>query len=215
MRASLEQEYTAPPAPRCLNRNAFLRDEMSYQDIWQQLILLMVAYARGLQYWAEKLNSLESPDLCPLPGSVVELRETVWEHVTFTNWDVLWVLGAVHLGATSLWPQTTLFSQVLSLPLEGQDFMEAATHTPSPVADEDVARCTTPLSGMEKENWYLLVITASVKQLSLGPGSDNPKGSTTDSPSGSTFQNPHMAAVFSGLTRAVSYGGATVKEWVG
>ena len=56
MRAFLEQEYTAPPTPKCLNRNAFLPDELSYQDIWQQPTLLTVAYARGLQYWAEKLN---------------------------------------------------------------------------------------------------------------------------------------------------------------
>ena len=93
-----------PPAPKCLNRNAFLPDELSYQDIWQQPILLMVAYAWGLQYWVEKLNLPESPDLCPLAGSVVELRETVQEHVTFTNWDVLWRLGEVHMGAMSWWP---------------------------------------------------------------------------------------------------------------
>ena len=93
----------------------------------------MVAYARGLQYWEEKLNLLESPDLSPLAGSVVELRETVQEHVTFTNWDVVWGLGAIHLGSTSWWPQTTLFSHVLSLPVEGQDFMETTTHTTSPL----------------------------------------------------------------------------------
>ena len=86
MRTSLEQEYTAPPTPKCLNRNAFLPDELSYQDIWQQLVLLMVAYARSLQYWAEKLNPPKSPDLCPLAGSVVELRETVQEHVTAVEW---------------------------------------------------------------------------------------------------------------------------------
>ena len=172
----------------------------------------MVAYTRGLQYWVEKLNQLESPDLHPLAGSVVELRETVWEHVTFTNWDVLRGMGAVHLGATNQWPQTTLFSWVLSLLVEGQDFMEATTHTASPIADEDEARCTTPPSGTERENWYLLLITASAEQLSLGPSSNNPKRSTTDSHGGNTFQNPWMAAIFSGLARAVSYGGATMKE---
>ena len=31
MRASLGQEYTMPPAPKCLSRNAFLPDELSYQ----------------------------------------------------------------------------------------------------------------------------------------------------------------------------------------
>ena len=150
MRAFLEQEYTVPPTPKCLNRNAFLLDELSYQDIWQQLILLMVAYARNLQYWVEKLNLPRSPDLCPLAGSAVELRETVREHVTFNHWDVVQGLGAIHLGSTSQWPQTTLFSHMLSLPVEGQDFMETTTHTTSPVAEEDVTRCTTPPSGTER-----------------------------------------------------------------
>ena len=167
----------------------------------------------GLQYWAEELNLPENPDLCPLAGSVVELRETVEEHVTFTNGDVLQGLGVVYPGATNQWPQATLFSQVLSLLVAEQDFTEATIHTASPaVADVDTARCTTPPSGMEGENWYLLIITASVEQLSLGPSSDNPERSTTDSPRGNTFQNPWMAAIFSESTRVVSYRGATVKE---
>ena len=33
MRALLEQGYTAPPAPKCLDSNAFLPDELSYQDV--------------------------------------------------------------------------------------------------------------------------------------------------------------------------------------
>ena len=90
--------------------------------------------------------------------------------------------------------------------------METTTHTTSPIADEDVARCTTLPSGTERENQYLLVITASIGQLSLGSSGDNPERSTTDLHSGNTFQNPQMAAIFSGSTRAVSYGGATVKE---
>ena len=98
---------------------------------------------------------------------------------------------------------------MLPLPVEGQDFMENTTDTTSPIADEDAAGCTSPPSGTEGENWYLLVITASVGQLSLGPGSNNPERSTTDSPSGNMFQNRQIAAIFSGLTRAVSYGGTT------
>ena len=77
MRASLNQQHSMPPAPKCLSRNAFISDELSYQDIHQQLTLLMIAYARGLQYWAEKLNPPRSPDLCPLVGNVVELREAM------------------------------------------------------------------------------------------------------------------------------------------
>ena len=136
MRAIPGQEYTVLPAPKCLNRNTFLLDKLSYQDVWQQPVLLTVTYARGLQYWAEKHNLLESPDFHPLVGGAVELREAVrehvtftnwdvlWglkagavelreavrEHVTFTNWDVLWGLGAVNPGATDQWPQTSMFS---------------------------------------------------------------------------------------------------------
>ena len=77
MRPSLKQQYTTPPAPKCLSRNAFIPGELSYKDIHQQLTLLMVAYTRGLQYWVEKLNPPRNQDLCPLAGSVVELRETM------------------------------------------------------------------------------------------------------------------------------------------
>ena len=90
--------------------------------------------------------------------------------------------------------------------------METTTHTTSPIVEEDMTRCITPPSRTERENWYLLVITASVGQLNLGPSSDNPERSTTDPHDENTFQNPQMAATFSGSTRAVSYGGATVKE---
>ena len=122
----------------------------------------MVTYAKGLQYWGEKLNLPESPNLCPLVGSALDLRETVQEHVTFTNWDVLQGLGVIHQGATNQRPQTTLFSQVLSLPVGEQDFMEVTTNTASPfVADMDTARCTTHcLEWKEKTGtcWLLLLL---------------------------------------------------------
>ena len=205
IRAFLEQEYTVPPTPKCLNRNAFLLDELSYQDIWQQQTLLMIAYTRGLQYWAEKLNLPRSLDLCPLAASVVELMEMVQEYVTFNHWDVV-------QGSISWWPQTTLFSHVLSLLVEGLDFMEATTHTASPIAEEDLTRCTTPPSETERESWYLLVITASVGQLNLGPSSNNCERSTADPCDDNIFQNPWMAAMFSGCTRAISFRGATVRS---
>ena len=50
------QEYTAPSAPKCLTRNMFLPDDPSYQDIWQQPLLLTMAYTWVLQYWAEKFR---------------------------------------------------------------------------------------------------------------------------------------------------------------
>ena len=119
----------------------------------------------------------------------------------------------VHPGATSQWPQTTLFSQVLLALVNELDFTEATTHTAPPVvANVDMARCTIPPFGTERENHYLLVITTSIGQLSLGPNGNNPKRSPNDSPRGNTFQNPWMAAVFSGSTRVVGHRGATMKE---
>ena len=132
--------------------------------------------------------------------------------VTFNHWDVVQGLGVIHLGSTSRWPQTTLFSHMLSPPVAGQDFMETTTVTASPIAEEDVTRCTTPLSGTERENRYLLVVTASVGQLNLGPSGNNHERSTADPHDENTFWNPQMAATFSGSTRSASYGGTTVKE---
>ena len=101
---------------------------------------------------------------------------------------------------------------MLSLPVEEQDFMETTTHTTSPIAEEDATRCTNPLSGTERENQYLLVITASVGQLNLGPSGNNPERSRTDAHDENTFWNPWMAATFPGSTGAINYGSTTVKE---
>ena len=130
------------------------------------------------------------------------------EHVTFNHWDVVYGLGAIHLGSTSWWPQTTLFSHVLSSPVERQDFMETTNHTISSAAEEDTTRCTTLPSRAEKDNRYLLVITASVGQLNLGPRGDGPERSRAEY----TFQNLQMAAAFPGPTRTISYEDTTVKE---
>ena len=205
MKASPNQLYTVPSAPKCLSRNAFILDELSYQDVHQQPTLLKVTYTRGLQYWAEKLNLPRNPDLCPLVGSVVELRETMQEHVTFNHWDVVQGLGAIHLGSTSQWLQATLFSCILRLPVEGQDFMEATTQSNT---EEDKVGCTTPLPRTEGENQYLFVVTASVGQLNLGPHSDGLEGSRAEN----TFQNPRIATMFPGSTKAISYEGAIIKE---
>ena len=168
----------------------------------------MVTYARGLQYLAEKLNPPRSPDLHPLVGSIVELRGTVQEHVTFNYWDVVQGLGAILLGSMSHWPQTTLFICILRPPVEGQDFTEATTPTTPSTAKKDMTGCTTLPPTTERENWYLFVVTASVGQLNLGPNGNGPKGSRAEN----TFQNPRMATTFPGSTKAISYEGTTIKE---
>ena len=144
----------------------------------QQPFLLTLAYARGLQYWAEMLIPLEDPNFCPLAGSVVELREMVKKHIMLTNWDLLQNLGEA--GNQS--PLASSSSKAV-LPLGGKSdtsFTEATTQTISPTAtNNESIKHTTPLVGMEGENWYLLVITASIGQLSLESASNGPKGSTT------------------------------------
>ena len=80
-RTFLGKDFTVPPTPKCLNRNAFLPDGLWCQDVWQQPFLLTLTYARGLQYWTERLNLPDGSNFHPLARSVVELKEIVKEHV--------------------------------------------------------------------------------------------------------------------------------------
>ena len=43
------QDYTVPPSPKCLTRGRFLPNDPSYWDVWQQPLLLTMAYAQALQ----------------------------------------------------------------------------------------------------------------------------------------------------------------------
>ena len=172
--------------------------------MWWQPFLLTVANARGLQYWAEKLNPPDSSNFHPLVGSVIELKEMD--------------LGRIDQRAMNQGPQTSLSCGVM-LPLVNKHgkpntgFTEASTQTISQATtNAESVRYTTPPVGMEGENWYLLVVTASIQQLSLESAGNGLEGSLTALHGGDTFQNPEMAAVLLGSTRAVSYGGATVKE---
>ena len=166
----------------------------------------------------EELNPPDSSNFCPLAGSVVELREMVKEHVVFTNWDLLQDLGKVDPRATNQWLQTSLSRRVMlpsgDKPRETDaGFTEAATQTVFLAAtNTGPTRHTTPLVGMEGENWYLLVVTALIGQLSLESAGNGLEGSSTAPHEGDTFQNPRMVAIPSASTRAVGYGGATVKE---
>ena len=215
------QDYTTPPAPKCLTQNMFLPYEVSYQDVGQQPFLLTVAYAQGLQYWVEKLNLPENPEFHPLARSVIELRERVKEHDVFTKWDVIWGLGRLNLGATGQWPQTnsTGFRGIESLlgnqPVE-QDasFMDATTQTTSPTMfNVEPTGPITPLDRTEEENQYVLVITASIWQLNLETADVDLRELVTASPGRDALQNPHMVAVFLGPTRrAISSQGTTVEE---
>ena len=66
-----------------------------------------MAYALGLQYWAERLNPPADPDFCPLVRSVLELKGRVKEHVIFSKQDIIQGLGRIDPGTMSWWPQPT------------------------------------------------------------------------------------------------------------
>ena len=213
----------------------FLPGELSYQDMWQQLFLLTMAYAQGLQYWMERLNPPEDPDFCPLARSVLELRERVKEHVIFTKQDVIQGLGVVNPGATSQWPQPIptgfgrvdppLSPHVTMVPLtrlqvddwpveQNASFVEATTQTASPtMSGVKLTRPITPPDRTEEENWYVLVMTTLIRLLNLETSGVVLRETVTALPRRSAFQNPCMVAVLSGpARRAISDQGAIAKE---
>ena len=119
-RVSPNQGYSAPPAPRSLNRGAFLPEKLEYQDVQQRSKLLTEAYCRCLQHWAEKVYLPTSLGAHPLAESVRELCQAISEFVTITKQDILEGLE-MERPINSIWPPpVTLFSWVLDPPTEGQ-----------------------------------------------------------------------------------------------
>ena len=70
------QEYTMPPATRCLTRGRFIPNNPSYQDVWQQPLLMTVAYTQALQYWVEQVRPPVHPDYHPLANEHCGVDET-------------------------------------------------------------------------------------------------------------------------------------------
>ena len=217
----LGQEYTAPPAPRCLNWNAFLPNELSYLDVHQQPLLLTITYAQGLQYWVEKLNPPENPDFCLLARSILELRERVEKHVMFTDQDIFQDIDGINLEVMSQWPQTSLPGLGRREPLledqlgkQNICFTKAMTQTVSLAATNlELVRCITPPDRREEENGYVLVITTSIEQLNLGTTDGSLIELEAAPPGKDTYQNQCIVAVFLvPVRRAISHQGTTVEE---
>ena len=134
MRASLEQVYTAPPAPQSLNRNTFLPEKLAYQDVQQQPALLTIAYAlKSPILGGEACHLPRNPDFCPLAESVRELGQMVQEFVTFSHWDVTQGLEVGSPEASHPQLKMTIFSQVLPTPVNGQETAEAPSCPISPL----------------------------------------------------------------------------------
>ena len=160
----------------------------------------------------EKESNLQHPLLPNKPVALVGVP---------CNWDLFQGLGRVNPGATSQWPQPSSSSFGRIEPPLGDKpsehdtgFTKATTQTTSlAMSDAEPTGHVTPLERMEEENWYVLVVTALIRQLNLGSADNDLRESSAAPPGRDTFQNPHMVAVPPGSTRrAVSYQGATVKK---
>ena len=131
-RMSLGQEYSAPLAPRSLNRGAFLLEKLKYQDVRQQPALLTIVYCQCLQHWAEKCSLPKSPDCRPLAESVRELSQAMWEFINITKGDILEGLE-IEEPAGGCWPSSaTIFSWVLGPPANRVEMMLTTGETSQP-----------------------------------------------------------------------------------
>ena len=109
-------DYSVPPAPKCINRKAFLPvpdPEMPCQDYREGQLQKTLAYAQALQYWAEKTNLPGPGERHLLARCVQELRWAMRPFTTFSDCTVL--EGAMHnLGSPeeeAAQPNTTLKEQ--------------------------------------------------------------------------------------------------------
>ena len=161
------------------------------------------------KYWAEKQSPLRSQNLCPLAESVIELLEMVKEYITLNYLDIIQDLGVTDKESPSHELQATVFSCVLSSPKEEQQLKRSTTHIASFATKRDTAKYTASPARTERENPCLLLVTASIAQLNLGPGGNTTRRSTAE---GNAFQSLLMVATFLIPPRAVCYGDATMKE---
>ena len=166
----LEERYSAPPAPHSLNRGAYLLDELAYQDVRQCPALLTIAYCRCLQQWVEKHNLPRNPDFHPLAESVRELRQAIHEFGNITREDVMRGLEMEEPEGGHQPSPTTIFSHVLGPPANRQEAEESSARP-----WDRVIECAPPTLRLEREDHFVLVVTSSMSQLTIGPGKEDVK----------------------------------------
>ena len=127
----------------------------------------------------------------------------VKEYVTLNYLDIKRDLGATEEESPSHEPQATIFSCMLSSPKEEQELRRTTTYVAPCAAKMDMAEYTASPARTERENPYLLLVTASVAWLNLRPGANTTGRSTAE---GNAFQNLQMVATFSIPPRAICYG---------
>ena len=126
------QEYSAPLAPRSLNRGAFLLEKLEYQDVRWWLALLTIAYCWCLQHWVEKCSPPKRPDYRPLAESVRELSQAMQEFINITKGDILEGLEIEEPTGDHQPSSATIFSQVLGPPANRVETMPTTSETSQP-----------------------------------------------------------------------------------
>ena len=89
----VSNDYSSPPAPKCVHRKAFLPipdPRIPYQDYREGQPWKTLVYAQALQYWAEKANppKPEEPHLLLRCVSWVEVGHEAFYHLHW--WSCLW-----------------------------------------------------------------------------------------------------------------------------
>ena len=85
------EDYTAPPAPKCIQRKMFLPDPTPHlpcQDYHLKQPQRTLAYAQALQYWAKKANPPSPNEQCHLAMCVHKLRWAMKLSTTFSDCNV-------------------------------------------------------------------------------------------------------------------------------
>ena len=116
----------------------------------------------------EKCNLPGNLDFCPLAESVRELRQAVCEFMNITQEDVMEGLQ-IEEPEDGHWPSLmTIFSQVLGPPANRQEAEESSTQP-----RDRAIKCAPPTLRLEWEDHYMLVVTLSMRRLTIGPGGNN------------------------------------------
>ena len=152
------EDYTVPPAPKCIQRKMFLPVPylcLPCQDYHLKQPWRTLAYAQAIQYWAEKANLLGPDKPHYLVMCVHELRWAMKPYTTFSNCDVF-------KGLTCKTSEVGVEETVQPNPTESTLVDDPATliTRPSAVVDESATLITTPSIPAEKS--VALITTPAV-----------------------------------------------------
>ena len=87
-----ENAYTPPPAPHCIEWDAFLpqtEGNFMCQDYRLRQSKKTLALAKALQFWVEKAQPSHTDKPCQLAACIRELREAMEQLTSFTDEDIL------------------------------------------------------------------------------------------------------------------------------